>query len=316
MISRVAESCFWLYRYVERVESTARLLEVNHAFVLDLDLPEGERWWPVVVVSGEQHRIGDHLTKAQLSDGDCIQDYFTWNSESPVSIISSLHWARENGRTIREVISLEMWQSLNGFWHWMKSGPAKRLYKSDRDAFYRRVREWAATFYGMATGTMLHEQPFDFMNLGMLLERASWTARAVDVKHHTVGEREAGAQETPVEAAQALALLRYCSAQEPFFKQVRGTPTGKRVVAFLLTARTFPRSVLHCLMTAEDFLEQIASQSAGHGADSLAALRALAQEVAELQPELMSQSETHALLTHVINNTADICGKIQGDYFG
>jgi uncharacterized alpha-E superfamily protein len=313
MISRVAEACFWLHRYVERAENTARLLSVNQAFVLDVSLAESEQWWPVVVVAGEQHRIKQRLSAEQLSDGDRVQDYLTWSDDNPVSIFNCIRWARENARTTREQISLEMWETINEFWHWLKGGPGRRQYRDDVDAFYRKVRELASLFQGTCHNTMLHDEPFDFMRLGMLLERAGWTARIVDVKHHMLST--AVGVESPLEAAQAMALLRSCSATEPFFKQVREAPTPRRAVAFVLMADQFPRSVLHCLTRALNFLRRVRPDSGATGERSHALLGALLADLQRLSPEDLFDRGLHDELTRIIDMTAQICQAVHADYF-
>ena len=107
MICRVAESCFWMHRYVERAENLSRLLKVNRSFLLDV--PEGvaDRWFPLIIVSGEQELFGEIHPPSAGDDGEIVEAYLTWEERSPVSVITSLRWARENARTTREVISLD-----------------------------------------------------------------------------------------------------------------------------------------------------------------------------------------------------------------
>jgi len=315
MISRVAESCFWLNRYVERAESTSRLLSVNRAFELDVDLPERERWWPIVVVAGEQDRIKEHLSGDDLHASEAVQEYLTWSEDNPVSIASSAYWARENARTIREVISLEMWEILNAFWHWLRGGAGRRMYRDDRESFYRYVRERSVLFLGSSHGTMLHEEPFDFMRLGMLLERAGWTARILDVKHHIVALGADSGPESPLETAQAIALLRSCSATDSFFKQVQSAPTGRRVVEFLLKAENLPRSVLHCLDRAWNFMRRVQPASGVTGERSARMLSALLEDLRGLSAEEIFARGLHEELTRIIDTTAEVCAAVQEDYF-
>lgn len=315
MISRVAESCFWLSRYVERADNTSRIASVNHAFVLDVDLPAREQWWPIVVVAGEQERIRGHVPEESLYDGEQVLEYLTWSEDNPVSLASSVHWARENARTIREVVSLEMWESLNAFFHWLRGGPGRRLYDEDPEAFFTRVREQAAAFQGTAQSTMLHEEAFDFMRLGMLLERAGWTARILDVKHHRLGLDGAHAEESPVEAAHAIALLRSCSAIDPFFRRVHGAPTGRRVVEFLVSTKSFPRSVLHCLDRAWRFVQRVQPASGTTGERSEKLLRALVQDLRGLSVEDLFERGLHDELTRIIDTTSEVCQAVHADYF-
>ncbi|MEM9487942.1 MAG: alpha-E domain-containing protein, partial [Myxococcota bacterium] len=257
MISRVAESCFWLHRYVERAENTARLLRVNRSFILDVSLPVGDRWAPAVIVAGEQDRLPEVLSPEAVDDGELVQDYMTWNDNNPVSLLNSIRWARENARTIREVISLEMWEAVNELWHWLQRGPGRRMYSGDRDAFYARIKAFAALFYGVCDNTLLREQPFDFMRLGMLLERTGQIARIIDVKHHAIGPTALDDTDSAIASAQWLALLRSCSATEVYFKRVRESPKGATVLPFLVLEDGFPRSIVHCLARAWEFMQRI-----------------------------------------------------------
>lgn len=311
MISRVAESCFWLQRYLERADNTARLVSVNRAFVLDVDLGSAEQWWPVVVVVGEHKDIKAKLKAEQQADGEAIQEYLTWSERNPVSIVSSSHWARENARTIREVISLEMWETLNTFWHWLRGGPGRRLYREDAFAFYTRVREHAALFQGTCYNTMMQDQPFYFMQLGMLLERAGWTTRILDVKHHMIESEHV----SPVGAAQLMALLRSCSATEPFFKTAHEAPTARRVVGFLLLSRNFPRSVFYCLRRTQELLSQLRPRNGQTGEKSWLMLAALLDDLERLSIEDIFERGLHDELTRLIEAIAQICAAVHDDYF-
>lgn len=315
ILSRVAEACFWMQRHMERAENTARLLRVNQSFVLDVSLPELERWRPVVVVAGEEPRFIEVLGAEAINDGDAVQQYMVWDERNPVSIASCAYWARENARTIRDVITLEMWETLNGFHHWLRGGPGRRAWRSDRDAFYQHVQEASTLFQGVCHTTMLHEQPFDFMLLGMLLERAGQTARIVDIKHHALGSPSKPTVGTPLETAQTMALLRSCSATQPFVKRSRGTPTGQAVVEFLLMETAFPRSVLYCLERAHVYLHQVRPRNGIVGDRSMGLLLKL---IEDLQEKAMSDIVTigiHEELTRIIDSVAEVCQAIHLDYF-
>lgn len=315
ILSRVAEACFWTMRHMERAENTARLLRVNQSFVLDVTLPDLERWRPVVVVSGEEPRFVERFGLSAINDGDTVQDYMVWDEQNPVSIVSCAYWARENARTIRDVITLEMWEKLNVFHHWLRGGQGRRLWRTDRDAFYVHVQENATLFQGVCHNTMLHEQPFDFMVLGMLLERAGQTARIIDVKHHALGSPTRQTVGTPLETAQTMALLRSCSATQPFLKRSRGTPSGTAVVEFLLKETAFPRSVLYCLERALVFVQQVRPKNSTVADHSVALLAPLIEDLQEKSMEDMLQRGIHEELTRIIDSVSEVCQAIHRDYF-
>ncbi|MEO8183104.1 MAG: alpha-E domain-containing protein [Deltaproteobacteria bacterium] len=315
MISRVADSCFWLFRYIERAESCARLASVNRMLVLDAEHDRSERWKPVIVVLGEQARFEELVGKDRYHDDDDAEDYLTWNQENSVSMRSSLYWARENARMIREVISREMWETLNTSWQWFTSKAAQREYRKDRSQFYRRIRSLCAEFLGTSDSTMLHEEPLDFMLLGMALERANQTARLMDVKHHRASGGERESVETPWQSAQWVSQLKLCAAEEPFLKRHRAAPTGRRVVDFLLRDASFPRSALHCFDRAERLLRRIeAATLRSAPTTSLTALQAILKHLREAKITDVLHSGLHEELTRVVDTVALVCDHLQRDF--
>jgi uncharacterized alpha-E superfamily protein len=315
MISRVAESCFWLNRYVERVEVLARMLGVNLAFQLDVALADAERWRPLVVVTGQEADFLERTEVGLRDDPETVQEYLTWNEESPSSLLSSLRGARENARTIRETISLEMWETLNDLWVWLAEPEARRLYEHDRQAFYARLRNQCLLFHGIAQVTMLHEDPFEFMRLGTALERVGQTARILDVKHHSVGPtRET--EESPAEIAQWLAILRFCSGVEPFLKRRTAAPSGRSVAQFLLFDRAFARSVLHNVDRTGNFLRLVRPSSKSPiGADSQALLSELRSQLSSMTIESVLAEGLHEVLSRIVDATAELSNAIHAEFF-
>lgn len=317
MISRVAESCFWLNRYVERVEVLARMLSVNLAFQLDVELPDAERWRPLVVVIGQEHDFLDRTPADRVDDAETVQEYLTWSEDHPSSLLASLRAARENARTIRETISLEMWETLNDLWVWMGDRAARRLWDRERADFYQKLRDQCLLFHGVAQATMLHEEPFQFMRLGTALERASQTARILDVKHHSVGPtREGEGEELPAETAQWLATLRSCSGVEPFMKREENALCGRAVAEFLLFDRSFPRSVLHNLLRTRNFLGLLRPPAPlAIGARSDALVSAALERFEALDVDRVLAEGLHDVLTWIVGTTAEIGSAIRADFF-
>ncbi|MCA9801452.1 MAG: alpha-E domain-containing protein [Cyanobacteria bacterium HKST-UBA02] len=315
MISRVAESCFWMLRQLERAESTAHLLQVNRSFILDVNLPAIERWYPLIIVAGEREAFSERFEESERRDGDTVQRYLTWDKDNQVSIRNSLFWARENARTIREVISLEMWETINALWHWLSSGQGKRLYKSDRDRFYKTIITEINAIHGVAYNTQSHETPFDFMQLGMQLERAGQIARILDVKYHAIGPTRMDI-ESPIEVAQWLALLRSCSAQDAFLKRSRHGITGPAVFDFLVRNRHFPRSVLYCLERADKFMRRIRPH---HDPDetfkSRQALNKVIKYINSTSTQETLEKGIHNELTYIVDSMSDVCGIVHSDFF-
>ena len=314
MISRVAEHCFWLGRYVERAENTSRTLQVNADFLLDVSQPELERWRPILIVAGEEERfIARHGVRAADS-GDQVQDYLVWDDTSPVSLMTSFREAREIARTIRETISLEAWTVLNDQWLWLRRGPGRRLFGRDRHQFYERVKDSCHLFHGVCHDTMPHTEPYDFMQLGMQLERAGQTARILDIKYHKLGPTT-DAVETPEEAAQWLATLRSCSATEPFFKKGGAAPTGPAVAEFLLFDPDFPRTIMFALTRAWHFLQRIRPRDGAIGVASARQLERVLRRLRGGSIERVLERGIHRELTWVVDMTAAVCDAVRADYF-
>jgi uncharacterized alpha-E superfamily protein len=315
VISRVAESCFWLNRYIERAEVLARMLGVNLAFQLDVALPDAERWRPLVVVSGQERDFLERTDASKLDDSETVQEYLTWDAGNPSSLYSSLYWARENARRVRETISLEMWEVLNDLWVWLGSPAARRSYRSDRFGFYLHIRNQCLLFHGVAQATMLHEDPFEFMRLGTSLERAGQTARLLDIKHHSVGPTDART-ESPVEAAQWLETLRFCSGVEPFLKREDRPFSGRAVADFLLFDAAFPRSVLHNLQRTRNFLALVRPPLPTEiGERSHQLVEEMLEEFDGRTIDDVLDHGLHETVTWVVAQTAAICEAIRADFF-
>ena len=313
VICRVAESCFWLCRYVERVDTLARLLAVNNSFQLDVHLPQAEVWRPIVIVAGEEEHFLAHDGAEAIGDGEAVQEYLTWDREHASSISASLRWARENARTIREAMSVEMWEAINDTWLWLSSRSARRLYQRERDAFYDHLSKQCMLFHGVCYSTMLHEEPFVFMKLGRAVERVGWTGRILDVNNHSLGD---GAQEeNPARAAQWLAILRSCRAVDTFFQRGENALTGPAVAEFLLFDRTFPRAVLHNLDRARGLMAQLVAKDPPElQRPSWQCLERLRGSLLQMDGSLVQQLGLHRVLTQVVDDTATLCMWIHADY--
>ena len=163
MISRVADHCFWFGRYLERTESTARILAVTQNLALDAELPSSQCWLPVVIVAGQKAHFGAVHGEDAAADGELVQRYMSFDDENPTSLRSSSSAARFNARSIREVVSLEAWETVNELHLWMNGEQALEEFRSSRYAFYRRVRQLTQLCLGVTQSTMLHDTPLDFI---------------------------------------------------------------------------------------------------------------------------------------------------------
>ncbi|HVP68108.1 MAG TPA: alpha-E domain-containing protein [Anaeromyxobacteraceae bacterium] len=314
MISRVADQCFWLGRYLERAESSARVLGVTRNLALDAGVNPRHAWLPVIIVSGEEERFLARFGAGAADEGERVQEYLTWDEENPCSIRRSLAAARDNARSIREVVSLEAWEALNALHLWVLSPRARAEWRDDRHSFYRRIRTSAQSLQGIVRGTMLHDDALHFIFLGVMLERAGQTSRILDVHHHAFRSIDA---HDVIETALWLSLLRACSGFEPFMKLHRGRVSPDAVARFLVLEPLFPRSVRFSLRAAASRLERIRppEEPALAGRESYERLRALAAWVGSKQRDF-DTAGLHDLLTRVVDETSAIAGVLGRELFG
>lgn len=314
MISRVADHCFWLGRYVERAESTARLLQVTRTLAFDAELPPLSCWRPLVTVSGQYPDLAGQLGAEATGNGEAVQRYMTWAPDNPVSIRNSIRSAREGARSIREVIGHDIWEATNELYLWFTSEGAAAQYLHDRDEVYRHVRRSTQLCLGLVRSTMLHDQPMDFLWLGVMLERVGQTARTLDMHHH-IRLAAGPAHQSLLQTALWLSLLRACSGFESFMRREQGRVSGEAAIAFLLFEARFPRSLRYCLQSAIMLFGRLgAAQSTG--------LAEAGQRLKVLDRWLDDQERSggivsdHALLTHVVDEAGAACVALQQSLAG
>ena len=241
MLSRIAESLFWIGRYVERADDTARILDAFLARMLeDPWADQDSACRSVLAILGVEAPQDRRLTT-----GDTLE-LLAFDKSHSSTIAGALSAARDNARGTRETISSEMWECLNVTWHALaaRQKTAERLGPGIYLGF---VRERAAVLAGLAESTMSRDDSWRFLILGRSLERVDMTARQLSIQ-----------AQTPEIAPDWRTVLRACGADESFLRTHGGNVVPQRVVEFLLLDRLFPRSALHALTTAEDCLRVLA----------------------------------------------------------
>lgn len=321
MISRVADHCFWFGRYVERAEATSRMLAASVSLALDAELPASQVWRPAVVVSGEEPRFRERIAHddddhAAWGDGEVVQRFMVWDEDNGASLLRSVIAARWNARCIREVLSLEAWEAVNELHLWIRSDAAQAAYTHHRDAFYHQSRRGTQLTLGLLRSTMLHDEPLDFIWLGVLLERVSQTARMLDVHHHAFTHLPR--RHEVVETALWLSLLRALSGSEAYLKRAAGRVSSEGVARFLVAEPAFPRSIAYCVHSAYDRLCDIRPPEHHElpGGASLEQLRVLDTWVAARSKEPLTGAAVHDLLTHVVDEVHEICGTLGKELLG
>jgi uncharacterized alpha-E superfamily protein len=249
-------------------------------------------------------------------DGELVERFMTWDEDNGVSIKRSILGARWNARQIREVISIEAWETINELHLWINSDGAATEWRDHRWAFYRHVRQMTQLELGLLRSTMLHDEPLDFVWLGVLLERVSQTARILDVHHHAftrLPERH-----VVVETSLWLSLLRALGGYEPYMKRHSGRVSPESVAGFLLGEVRFPRSIAYCIHSAHERLNALRPPTERDlpGGQTLERLRVLDGWVAARRNEPLGADSVHELLTHVVDETHAICESLGRELLG
>lgn len=264
MLARVADSCFWLSRYLERAETLARLLDVNMQLMLDIEDPtpnsDQQHWQPILATLEDQElfsKLHEQVTP------DAVMAFVTFEKKNPNSIFSCLASARENARTVREQISSEMWEQLNRTFLYFRDGHARIDFQESPIDFYRRLVDMFHAFQGTTDATMSHGEGWDFLQLGKYLERADSTSRVLDIKYHILlphGESVGG----HVDITQWMAVLRSCSGMEAYLKEYVGQVTAWKVAEFLILNDNFPRSIHFCVDKLDRSLRRLTGCEKGN----------------------------------------------------
>lgn len=253
MLSRVANAVYWMTRYIERAENVARFVDVN--LNLTLDLPEGheDQWEPLVSTAGDSLAFKARFASATKEN---VIHFLTFDAENPNSILSCLRQARENGRSVREIISSEMWQHINRSYLALQDAIATGTAVESPHEFFTRVKMDSHLFAGLMDATMSHGEAWHFGRMGRLLERADKTSRLLDVKYFMLLPRPTDVG-SAVDDLHWQAVLRSASALEMYRKERRRRITPWDVADFLILDRQFPRSIRYCVTKAEESLRAI-----------------------------------------------------------
>jgi uncharacterized alpha-E superfamily protein len=257
MLSRVANSVYWMSRYVERAENVARFIDVNYNLTLGHTEPLREQWAPLVYTTGDHELFAKRYDAATREN---VLRFLAFDTDNPNSILSCLQQARENARTIREVISSAMWEETNKFFHMARSAARDPAVVEQPYEFCSQVRRASHLLVGATDATMSHSEAWHFGRMGRLLERADKTSRIVDVQYFILlpDPKDVG---TTLDVVRWSALLKSASALE-MYRRVHGRIVPAKVAEFLLLDPYFPRSIRFCLTKAHASLHRITGSEA------------------------------------------------------
>ena len=316
MLSRVANSLYWMFRYIERAENIARIVDVNLQLLLDLrDLNEqrlAEHWLPIVQTTGDEAQFFGLHQKATAQN---VTEFLVFQLENSNSIVSSICLARENARMVRDQITGELWEELNRLYWFVKTPGARQVWKESPSEFFQQIKAGSLHIIGLTDATLIHNEGWWFAQAGKFIERADKTSRILDLRYQTLPEKGLPSRVSQEDALEWSAILRSCSAWDAY-KSIHGAEVSPRLVAdFLLLSEEFPRSVEFCVAELNRSLRRISGVPEGkfcNDAEKLAG-----RLVAELQFTTIDeifQNGLHHYLDQLQSKINDIGGALFNAY--
>jgi uncharacterized alpha-E superfamily protein len=306
VLSRVADSLYWLGRNVERAETIARILDVNYTRAMDLYSQRDGRsealWRSVMQSAG--FRTQAKISSNGRAAGDCF-GFCAFDENNPTSIVSSVRIARSNALSIRAELTTEVWEVINVLYLYVTDQDLDSVLREGPSKFLRRIRDGMQAFAGMSDATLTHGDGWNFLQVGRFIERAYMTARileAVDVEHEPWHESQR--------------LLEMCCASVPFAQASHSAPEGRDAVAFILLSQDFPRSLRFCTRQIDVSMHQISHTPEGTFANDAERRLGRMRALFDFTPlDEMLQAGVPAFATRLVGDYEALSNDIQGAYF-
>jgi uncharacterized alpha-E superfamily protein len=308
MLARTVESVYWLARYLERAENTARIVGVNTNLLLDLPGGIAPGWLPLVDISGNRAEFDAQFKASKGEEREVVQ-FLIADPNNPGSICSSLAAARENARTLREILPTEAWELLNQFFADFSKDQATGINKRTRFEFLKRIVVTLQTIAGMLDGTMNRNDAHTFMMLGRNLERADMTSRIVDVRSAQLLPAETP-ELRPFETVQWMSVLKSLSGYQMYRLKMRTRVKRVDVLQFLLRDDQFPRSCHFCLTQLENALTPLPRSE---GVNEV--LETAARFIERAPLATLDQPGLHELIDRIQLNIQNVHNMIAEIYF-
>jgi uncharacterized alpha-E superfamily protein len=307
MLSRVAENIYWMARYIERAENTARIINVN-AFLL-LDLPRKVRpgWEPLIHITGS-HDIYKKMYGSEYEERNVVK-FLMGEAGNPTSLLTSLGQARENARTIRDFVPRETYEYLNELCLFARSNLSKGLSGQGRFGYLKSIILHAQTMTGLLAGAMIHDHGYDFLRMGRNLERGDMTTRIIDVRSANLLP-DISSELRPFESIQWVSVLKSMSAYQMYRRKMQVNVRRAETLQFLLQERSFPRSFAHTIGEVEICLGNLPRFT-----QPLKIARQVLKLVNAAKPELLEQAQLHEFIDDLQLGLSELHNAIYSTYF-
>jgi uncharacterized alpha-E superfamily protein len=304
LLARAAESLYWAARYLERAEDTARIIREHTNLIIDLPTVVPVTWAPLLAITGEE--VG-FTSRYERSDELSVMRFLVADRENRSSIVAAIGQARENLRTVRELVPNELWHAVNDLYLYIAGNNAEGVNRASRRRFLDRVISECQLSAGITSGTMSRSEPHAFIRLGTYIERCDMTTRVIDVSAATIG---AQGEEALHGNVQWSSVLRSVAGLQMFRRSTHASASGSTVVGFLFRDEQFPRSVAFCAeQVARSFRSLPKPQTLIGHCDVLASL---ARSI-EVQP--LDLEKLRGSIDDVQRASADLHAAVTAQYF-
>ena len=310
MLGRHANGIFWMFRYLERAENTARLLDAGLQLALTSGIEAADDEWRSVLVTTGQDAL--FRENHESYSGMAVPDFMLRGRDNPGSILCMLENARTNARAVRTALTREVWESTNETWLTLKDMLARPVSERNLMEILDTTRRHAALVRGAMEGTMLRNEIYNFARLGTFLERADNTARTLDVKYYVLlpNINMVGSQ---LDNMQWEAVLRSLSGIRAYRWLHHGRMDARGITEFLLLDRRFPRSLRFCVDKLDSNLRYLAEEL-GHEGRSHELVRDAAKELRETSVDQIIEAGLHEFVLAAMRRAAEVSDAIAADY--
>lgn len=306
MLSRVANHIYWMERYLERAENTARLIQVNTHLLLDLPRDVTLGWEPIIDMLSFRDTFYENYKEA---DERSVIKFMVTDTANPGSIINCLAFARENARIIREIIPSEAWEHINNLHLTAKADGQSVLTRRHRFDCLNKIIIANQTITGLLGGTMLRGEGYAFLRLGRHLERADMTSRIIDVRSASLLP-DLSPEHSAFENIQWMGVLKSLTAYQMYRQEMRIRINRSDVLEFLLTNEQFPRSLIHGLKQMGKCLKELPKSD-----EIEKQIDALADELSKLDTHELKQSRLHEVIDDIQQGLLNIHKAVNTQYF-
>ena len=311
LLARFAENGFWMARYMERAENLARTIDVNETFAQN---SEGvNEWLPIVQLYADSERFFEGHAEATA---DAVLHFYVLDRENPNSLVSTVYMARENARSLRHLISTETWSHLNVFYNRLLKLQPRDIELSRLSRLCQSIKEDCQLHTGIIEGTGYRDQAWYIYQIGKYLERMDQTTRLLDINYHRLlpSLQQVG---TEIDASRWNAVLRSVAAYHAFRRVHPRGMSPKTVAGFLLSDRSFQRSIAVCIETVDEMFTRLSSliamSDAGPARQTLTTLRTIGKETSIDQ---VIVTGLHEFLDHLQQLTIALSNQLGDALFG